>query len=66
MAKLSEKLTHPFECPYCGEITLRPIRLKDEPLITCLRCGKATEMESAGTMREKSDKRDEWDARPDA
>jgi transcription elongation factor Elf1 len=62
MAKLSDELTHTFECPHCGhEITESLARLKDDPVITCGRCGKSTKFESAGTIRETTDNLDEID-----
>jgi hypothetical protein len=47
MAKLIEELAKPVECVHCGdEISWRPVCLKDDLLIDCLRCGKANQTES--------------------
>jgi len=47
MAKLSEEFAKPVECAHCGdEISWRPVRVRDESLTSCLRCGKANQIES--------------------
>jgi hypothetical protein len=47
MAQLNEELAKPVECAYCGDvISWRPVRIRDEPLTNCFRCGKANQIES--------------------
>jgi transcription elongation factor Elf1 len=56
MAKISDEFTHTFACPHCShEITYSLAGLKDDPLLTCSACGKKTQIESGGTLRQTAD-----------